>query len=133
MQSLTASSLRLAALACAATTAALLIIACKSSTSGSAMTASAPAPASITCAAAGSNAQNPAAPTAIDSTCSQLHFTPATQASGDGPFKKQVTNQQAADMYSWLSFVAVNWPANPTNCTPDASTPISKRPTAGSR
>ena len=127
MQSLTVSPLRLLALATCATTLALLIVACKSSSPSSDMTAAAPA--SITCAAAGSNAKNPTAPTSIDATCAQLPFTPATQAGGDGG-KKQITNQQAADMYSWLSFVAVNWPANTATCTPDTTKTILTNPSS---
>jgi hypothetical protein len=104
---------------------ALAIIACN----GSSTTATAPPPATITCAAAGNinNAKNPAAPTVIDATCAQLPFTPAVQASGEGK-GKPVTNQQAADMYSWLSFLAVNWPASASTCAPDTAKTILNTP-----
>lgn len=127
MQSLTPAHLRsklsAAAFALCAITAAIALGACNSSNTATVATSQ---PTTITCAAAGNidNAKNPAPPTVIDATCAQLPYTPAVQKAGGEGFGSKVTNQQAADMYSWLSFIAVNWPANPSTCTPDTGKSI---------
>ena len=126
MQSPTVSSLRLAMLAACATTLALLAVACKSAPSTS-TDATAAAPATITCAAAGAATKNVTAPTAIDSTCAQIPYAPALFKTFEGGYS---ANQSTADMYSWLSFVALNWPVNPTTCAPDPTQSILSNPSS---
>jgi hypothetical protein len=81
----------------------------------------------VTCAAAGATGPVALAPTSIDSTCAQIPYAPYQ-------FKRQegkgvvATNQEGADMYSWLTFVAVNWPVNPATCEPDPGQSILANP-----
>lgn len=85
--------------------------------SNSGTTASAPGP-QITCADA-INPPGPAparVPTILDSSCTAIPFSPGGNL--------QVNGQQMADVYGWLSFVALNWPANDATCTADASKSI---------
>jgi len=84
----------------------------------------------VTCAYAGSVAPNPVLPTSIDSTCAQIPYAPALFDRSEGGKKpvKLTTDQDAADMYSWLSFIALNWPVNPQTCTPDTSQSILTNP-----
>ncbi|QMV18576.1 hypothetical protein GOB94_07665 [Granulicella sp. 5B5] len=126
MQSLTASPLRLAAFVACASTLALLLVACKSSPNAS-TEASAPPPTTITCAAAGAATKNVTAPTAIDSTCAQIPYAPALFKTVEGGYS---ANQTTADMYSWLSFVALNWPVNPATCAPDPTQSILTNPSS---
>jgi len=68
----------------------------------------------VTCAdSESSTATFPPVPTVIDKTCAviplDLNGTPG---------------QSPTDLYSWLTFVAVNWPTDPTSCTADPNTSI---------
>ncbi len=81
---------------------------------------------SITCTQAGAGAPNPQLPTSIDSTCAAIPYAPALYKRSEGG--KPATNQEAADMYSWLSFIALNWPVNPLTCSPDTTQSILKNP-----
>ena len=80
----------------------------------------------ISCAKAGSMAPNPELPTSIDNTCAQIPYAPALFERSEGG--KRTTDQDAADMYSWLSFIALNWPVNPLTCTPDTTQSILTNP-----
>lgn len=51
-------------------------------------------------------APNPELPTSIDNTCAQIPYAPALFERSEGG--KRTTDQDAADMYSWLSFIALN-------------------------
>ena len=83
----------------------LTLLACTSSDKTSSPTA--PAPSSVTCAAAANfQGSGPApVPTVIDSTCAALPYTLGALNNN---------GQQKADVFSWLSFVALNWPADPS-------------------
>lgn len=92
----------------------ITLLACgPSKTSSPATTATA----SVTCAtAANFQGSGPApVPTVIDSTCAAIPYTPGDLNSN---------GQQKADVFSWLSFVSLNWPANPLNCTPNPGSSI---------
>ena len=68
----------------------------------------------INCAAAEAPGDVAPTPNTIDSTCAKI---PADiLGSGD--------QQGDADLYSWLAFVAVNWPVDPTSCTANANASI---------
>ena len=94
---------------------ALVPLACSTSNNASSPTAASPA--SVTCAAAANfQGSGPApVPTAIDSTCAAIPYTPGALNSN---------GQQKADVFSWLSFVALNWPADPTTCSPNPKSSI---------
>ena len=68
----------------------------------------------VTCADTESSTQPfPPLPTAIDKTCASM------------PLDVNGTpGQSGADLYSWLTFVAVNWPVDPTTCVADPNTSI---------
>jgi hypothetical protein len=91
---------------------AMTLLACKSPKTPSLSLTS-----SVTCAAAANFAGNGPAPvpTVIDSTCAAIPYTPGTLNSN---------GQQKADVFSWLSFIALNWPVNPATCTADTSSSI---------
>ncbi len=72
----------------------------------------------INCAAAEQPGDVPATPNTIDATCAKI----PTDILGSGD------NQGDADLYSWLAFVAVNWPVDPTNCTANANASILNSP-----
>jgi hypothetical protein len=88
------------------------LFACKSTT-----TPSPSSTGSVTCAAAAnfSGTGQAPVPTVIDSTCAAIPYTPGTLNSN---------GQQKADVFSWLSFVALNWPVNPATCTADTNSSI---------
>lgn len=89
-------------------------------------TATAPQSA-ITCAQAGtSGPDNVNPPTALDASCAQLPYAPMLFQQAEG--RKKLSNQDATDMYSWLSFVALNWPHQAGACTADAGSNISRDP-----
>lgn len=96
------------------------LFACKSSSKTTPETATA----IVTCAnAANFQGTGPApVPTTIDSTCAALPYTPGSPASLNS------NGQQKADMFSWLSFVALNWPVNAATCTPNTSSSILSDP-----
>ena len=72
----------------------------------------------VNCAAAETPGDVSPTPNTIDSTCAKI---PADiLGSGD--------QQGDADLYSWLAFVAVNWPVDPTNCTANANASILSSP-----
>lgn len=61
-----------------------------------------------TCAAVeASKAPFPAPPSVLDASCTAIPLT----------FPGDVIEQGNFDLYSWLTFVAVNWPANAKGCT----------------
>jgi len=93
----------------------LTLLACTSSDKTSSPIASAPS--SVTCAAAANfQGSGPApVPTVIDSTCAAIPYTPGGLNSN---------GQQKADVFSWLSFVALNWPADPSTCSPNPNSSI---------
>jgi hypothetical protein len=93
--------------------AALVLAACHTSSPTTMATTSAP----VTCAAAANfQGSGPApVPTAIDSSCASIPYTPGDLNSN---------GQQKADVFSWLSFVAFNWPVNPLTCSPNPSSSI---------
>lgn len=108
------SIVRLAVLACLGVGLAgvSFLSSCKSSSSSTAVT-----PAQITCADAAnfSGGGAPPIPNVINSTCTAMPYTLGNlNASG----------QQKADLYSWLAFVSLNWPANDSTCSPDGSKSI---------
>lgn len=72
----------------------------------------------VTCAAAEAPGDVPKTPNTIDSTCATI----PTDILGSGD------NQGGADLYSWLAFVAVNWPVDPTSCTSNTSASILTAP-----
>src|SRR5687767_1266394 len=75
-------------------------------------------PTPVNCAAAEAPGDVTPTPNTIDSTCAKI---PADiLGSGD--------NQGDADLYSWLAFVAVNWPVDPTTCTANANASILTSP-----
>ena len=72
----------------------------------------------INCAAAEKPNNFPPIPNTIDSTCAEI---PADMnGSGD--------NQGGPDLYSWLTFLAVNWPVDPTTCGGNANASILNSP-----
>src|SRR6185437_1054184 len=75
-------------------------------------------PSVINCAAAEQPNNFPPIPNTIDSTCAKI---PADM-NGTGD------NQPPVDLYSWLTFVAVNWPVDPTTCTGNAGASILNSP-----
>jgi hypothetical protein len=75
--------------------------------------------AAVNCAAA-QVGDAPPMPTTIDSTCAVMPRD--ILGSGD--------NQASADQYSWLAFIAANWPVNPKTCAPDPSASILTSPGA---
>ena len=93
----------------------LTLLACTSSKETSSPTA--PAASSVTCAAAANfQGSGPApVPTVIDSTCTAIPYTPGNLNS---------SGQQKADVFGWLSFVALNWPADPSTCSPNPKSSI---------
>ncbi len=93
---------------------ALMLLACRTSKTPS-PTATAAAP--VTCAAAANfQGSGPApVPTVIDSTCAAIPYTPGGLNSN---------GQQKADVFSWLSLVALNWPVDPATCSPDPKSSI---------
>jgi hypothetical protein len=72
----------------------------------------------VNCAAAEAPSNFPPTPNTIDSTCATI---PADM-NGTGD------TQGPVDLYSWLTFVAVNWPVDPTNCTANTSASILSAP-----
>src|SRR6185436_9986377 len=68
----------------------------------------------VNCADAEKPMTIPPIPNTIDSTCAKI---PA-DINGTGD------TQPGPDLYSWLAFVAVNWPVDPTTCTGNASASI---------
>ncbi|HEX6187792.1 MAG TPA: hypothetical protein VFZ40_06910 [Pyrinomonadaceae bacterium] len=88
-----------------------LAIACSRNTPGPQMTAT---PAVINCAAAEVPSNVPPTPNTIDSTCAKI----PTDMNGTGD------TQPGPDLYSWLTFVAVNWPVDPSTCTGNTNASI---------
>ena len=72
----------------------------------------------VNCAAAEQPSNIPPTPNTIDSTCATI----PTDMNGTGD------TQPGPDLYSWLTFVAVNWPVDPTTCTGNASGSILTSP-----
>lgn len=68
----------------------------------------------VNCAAAEQPSDIPPTPNTIDSTCAVI----PTDMNGTGD------TQPGPDLYSWLTFVAVNWPVDPTTCTGNANASI---------
>jgi len=101
-------------------TVALLLMAvifgCSQKPGGPQATAS-PTPV-VNCAAAEKPTTIPPIPNTIDSTCAII----PTDENGTGD------TQPGPDLYSWLTFVAVNWPVDPTTCTGNASASILTSP-----
>src|SRR5947208_5695572 len=102
-----------------ATTIAILLtalaIACSRNPKPPEMTATSKV---INCAAAEQPSDVPPTPNTIDSTCAAI----PTDMNGTGD------TQPGPDLYSWLTFVAVNWPVDPTTCTGNASGSILTSP-----
>lgn len=92
-----------------------LAIACSRSAPGPQMTAT---PAVINCAAAEVPGDVAKTPNTIDSTCAKI----PTDILGSGD------TQSDPDLYSWLAFVAVNWPVDATTCTANANASILTSP-----
>ncbi|MFY9621401.1 MAG: hypothetical protein WAM70_17960 [Pyrinomonadaceae bacterium] len=88
-----------------------LAIACSPSAPGPQTTAT---PAVINCAAAEVPSNVPPTPNTIDSTCAKI----PTDMNGTGD------TQPGPDLYSWLTFVAVNWPVDPSTCTGNTNASI---------
>lgn len=97
------------------TALALTLLACTPSKNSSSTSPTATAP--VTCAAAANfqDAGPAPVPTVIDSTCASIPYSPGALNSN---------GQQKADVFSWLSFVALNWPADPSTCAPNPSSSI---------
>ncbi|HZS26953.1 MAG TPA: hypothetical protein VFB76_06960 [Candidatus Angelobacter sp.] len=74
-------------------------------------------PTQVTCADAEAPANFPPVPNVIDKTCAVIPLD-----------FNGIPNQQPADLYSWLTFVAVNWPVDPTTCTADPNASILSGP-----
>ncbi|WP_213805416.1 hypothetical protein [Granulicella sp. dw_53] len=89
---------------------ALILVACTPSKTPAPTTETAAAP--ITCAAAANfTGPGPApVPTIIDSSCAAIPYSPG---------ELNNSGQQKADVFGWLSFVSLNWPANPSTCAPN--------------
>jgi hypothetical protein len=75
-------------------------------------------PGVVTCADAEKPTEVPPIPTTIDSTCATI----PTDMNGSGD------NQGGPDLYSWLTFVAVNWPVDASSCTANAGASILTSP-----
>lgn len=75
-------------------------------------------PAVINCADAEVPGDVAKTPNTIDSTCAKI----PTDILGSGD------TQSDADLYSWLAFVAVNWPVDATTCTANAGASILTSP-----
>ena len=75
-------------------------------------------PSVINCAAAEKGSNFPPIPNTIDSTCAVI---PADM-NGTGD------TQPGPDLYSWPTFVAVNWPVDPTTCDGNAKASILNSP-----
>lgn len=74
----------------------------------------------VTCADSyNSQEQFPPTPTEIDSSCAAI---PADSSGA--------VAQSNFDLYSWLSFVAANWPVDPTTCAADTGASILNNPPA---
>jgi hypothetical protein len=73
-----------------------------------------PSPAQVTCAdSEASTATFPPVPNVVDKTCATI------------PLDFNGTpSQPGADLYSWLTFIAVNWPVDPTSCTANPNSSI---------
>jgi hypothetical protein len=84
-----------------------------------------PSTAAVTCAQATAYSQNPSLPTSLDASCAQLPYAPAVFTSKEGG---TLANQQTADVYSWLTFVALNWPHQKGGCAADTGSSITKDP-----
>jgi hypothetical protein len=101
------------------TTFAILLMAlavgCSRSSQGPQATAT---PAVVNCAAAEQPSNFPPTPNTIDSTCATI----PKDMNGTGD------TQSGPDLYSWLTFVAVNWPVDPTTCTGNSSGSILTSP-----
>jgi hypothetical protein len=71
-------------------------------------------PTPVNCAASESSTGDfPPVPNVIDSTCAAI------------PLDMNGTPEQSgADLYSWLTFIAINWPVDATTCTANANTSI---------
>jgi hypothetical protein len=72
----------------------------------------------VNCAAAEAPGDVSPTPNTIDSTCAKI----PTDILGSGD------QQGDADLYSWLAFVAANWPVDATTCTANASSSILTSP-----
>lgn len=72
----------------------------------------------INCAAAEKPSEVPPIPNTIDSTCAQI----PSDMNGSGD------NQAPPDLYSWLTFVAVNWPVDATTCAGNTNASILNSP-----
>jgi len=93
-----------------------LAVGCSRNPQGPQATAS-PTP-MVNCAAAEAPGDVSPTPNTIDSTCAKI----PTDILGSGD------QQGDADEYSWLAFVAMNWPVDPTTCTANASASILNSP-----
>ena len=71
-------------------------------------------PTPVNCAAAEAPSNFPPTPNTIDATCAVI----PSDMNGTGD------TQGGPDLYSWLTFIALNWPVDPTNCTANASASI---------
>ena len=134
MQSSRISSRRILALISASLAVIFVFLSCHQQPETSTANVASTAPGAVTCAAAanptsdgGGGPTSVAAvpvpvPTAIDSTCAQSPYT-----LGSAKFLN-TEGQLKADIYSWLTFVSLNWPVNPATCTPDTNISILKHP-----
>ncbi len=88
----------------------LALIACVVLIASGIAKTNAASPQPVTCAQyQASKADIPPLPTAIDPTCAVI------------PQEMKGTPEQGpADAYAWLTFIAVNWPADPTTCAANA-------------
>lgn len=93
----------------------VLTIACSQTSNAPQATAT---PATINCAAVEVPGDVSPPPNTIDSTCAKI----PTDIIGSGD------TQGDADLYSWLAFVAANWPVDPTTCTANTSSSILTAP-----
>jgi len=92
-----------------------LAVGCSKNSQGPLATAT---PAAVNCAAAEQPSNFPPTPNTIDSTCATI----PKDMNGTGD------TQGGPDLYSWLTFVAVNWPVDPTTCTGNSTASILTAP-----
>jgi hypothetical protein len=71
----------------------------------------------VTCADAEVPTNFPPVPTVIDKTCAVIPLD-----------MNGIPEQGPSDLYSWLTFVAVNWPVNPATCAADPNATILSGP-----
>lgn len=88
-----------------------------SNTQKSAQTEAKTQPTPVNCADAEAPANFPPVPNVIDKTCAVIPLD-----------FNGIPNQAPSDLYSWLTFIAVNWPVDPTTCAADPNTSILSGP-----